>query len=211
MAHHQFTVDIAAPIEQVYDLWTNLERMSEWIEGVTKVTDVTGPAGQAGTRYTVWFGSMRSPSEILEAERPHRLRSRFGNRLLRGETNVTFEPSTTRYAADPGVPNPRQSCQPSPPGSSLSARTRGASAVSSRASSDSPNGKRARPSDLATTVLVARRRAPGRPRRRVGCSVGADRQATIDAVGTGASIASRRDCAHEWAAGSPPRPIGGIA
>ena len=93
MAHHQFTVDIAAPIEQVYDLWTNPERMSEWIEGVTKVTDVTGPAGQAGTRYTVWFGSMRSPSEILEAERPHRLRSRFGNRLLRGETNVTFEAS----------------------------------------------------------------------------------------------------------------------
>ena len=93
MAHHQFTVDIAAPLEQVYDLWTDPERMSEWIEGVTKVTDVTGPAGQAGTRYTVWFGSMRSPSEILEAERPHRLRSRFGNRLLRGETNVTLEAS----------------------------------------------------------------------------------------------------------------------
>lgn len=92
MAHHQFTVDIAAPIEQVYDLWTNPERMSEWIEGISKVTDVTGPAGQAGTRYTVWFGSMRSPSEILEAERPRRLRTRFGNRLLRGETNVTFEP-----------------------------------------------------------------------------------------------------------------------
>ena len=50
MAHHQFTVDIAAPIEQVYDLWTDPDRMSQWIEGVTNVTDVTGPAGQAGTR-----------------------------------------------------------------------------------------------------------------------------------------------------------------
>jgi uncharacterized protein YndB with AHSA1/START domain len=93
MAHYQFTVDIAAPIEQVYDLWTNPERMSEWIEGISKVTDVTGPAGQAGMRYTVWFGSMRSPSEILEAERPRRLRTRFGNRMLRGETDVTFEPT----------------------------------------------------------------------------------------------------------------------
>ena len=93
MAHYQFTVDIAAPIEQVYDLWTNTERMSEWVEGVTKVTDMTGAPGQAGTRYTVWFGSMRSPSEIVEAERPHRLKSRFGNRLLRGETDVTLEPT----------------------------------------------------------------------------------------------------------------------
>jgi uncharacterized protein YndB with AHSA1/START domain len=95
MAHYHFTVDIVAPIEQVYDLWTDPDRMSEWIEGVTRVTDVTGPAGQAGTRYTVWFGRMRSPSEILEADRPHRLRSRFGNRILRGETNVTFEPTAT--------------------------------------------------------------------------------------------------------------------
>ena len=95
MATHQFTVDIAAPVEQVFDLWTNLERLHEWIEGISKVTDVTGPSDRAGTRYTIWFGGMRSPSEILEAERPHRLRTRFGNRMLRGETRVTFEPTAT--------------------------------------------------------------------------------------------------------------------
>lgn len=95
MARYQFTVDIAAPIEQVFDLWTNLERWHEWIGGVSKVTDVSGPPGQAGTRYSIWFGSMRSPSEILEAERPRRLRTRFGNRMLRGETHVTFEPTAT--------------------------------------------------------------------------------------------------------------------
>src|SRR5947208_2623022 len=70
MAQYRFTVDIAAPVEQVFDLWTNVERWHEWIEGLGKVTDVTGPPDQAGTRYTTWFGSMRSPSEILEAERP---------------------------------------------------------------------------------------------------------------------------------------------
>ena len=95
MAHYRFTVDIAAPVEQVFDLWTNLERVHGWIGGISKVTDVTGPPDQAGTRYTIWFGSMRSPSEILEVERPRRLRTRFGNRMLRGETRVTFEPTET--------------------------------------------------------------------------------------------------------------------
>jgi uncharacterized protein YndB with AHSA1/START domain len=95
MAHYQFTVDIAAPIEQVFDLWTNVDRWHEWIEGITKVTDVSGPPGQAGTRYTIWFGSMRSPSEILDAERPSRIATRFGNRMLRGKTQVTFEPTAS--------------------------------------------------------------------------------------------------------------------
>jgi uncharacterized protein YndB with AHSA1/START domain len=95
MARFTFTADIAAPVEQVFDLWTNVERAHEWIEGISRVSDVTGPPGRAGTRYTLWFGSMRSPSEILEAERPRSLRTRFGNRMLRGETSVTFEPSAT--------------------------------------------------------------------------------------------------------------------
>ena len=91
MAEYQFSVEIAAPVEQVFDLWTNLDRTHEWIEGISRVTDVTGPPDRAGTRYTLWFGSMGSPSEILEAERPRYLRTRFGNRMLRGETRVTFE------------------------------------------------------------------------------------------------------------------------
>ncbi|HEY6057587.1 MAG TPA: SRPBCC domain-containing protein [Candidatus Limnocylindrales bacterium] len=95
MGTYRFVVEIAAPIERVFDLWTNLERWSEWVGGVTKVTDVTGSPGQAGTRYTIWFGGMRSPTEVLEAERPRRIRTRFGNRVLRGETSVTLEPTAT--------------------------------------------------------------------------------------------------------------------
>ena len=91
MGTYRFSVRVAAPPEHVFDLWTNLERMHEWIEGVTRVTDVTGPLDRVGTRYTVWFGRMASPSEVLEVERPHRIRSRFGNRLLRGENEATFE------------------------------------------------------------------------------------------------------------------------
>lgn len=80
-----------APPDRVFDLWTNLERKKEWVGGVTKVTDVTGSTSQAGTRYTVWFGRMGSPTEVLEVERPWRYRTRFGNWLLRGETSTTFE------------------------------------------------------------------------------------------------------------------------
>ncbi|HET9083703.1 MAG TPA: hypothetical protein VFN41_04810, partial [Candidatus Limnocylindrales bacterium] len=52
---------------------------------------VTGPVDQAGTRYVVRFGRMSSPTEVLVAERPSRFRTRFGNRLLRGEAEATFE------------------------------------------------------------------------------------------------------------------------
>lgn len=65
--------------------------MREWVGGVTRVTDVTGPVERAGTRYTVWFGPVRSPTEVLEVESPGRIRSRFGNWLLRGETLATFD------------------------------------------------------------------------------------------------------------------------
>jgi uncharacterized protein YndB with AHSA1/START domain len=94
VGEYRFEVRIAAPVELVFDLWTDLDRTHEWIEGVTRVSDVTGPPGRAGTRYTLWFGSMRSDAEILEAERPDRLLTRFSSRLLRGETEVRFEPST---------------------------------------------------------------------------------------------------------------------
>jgi uncharacterized protein YndB with AHSA1/START domain len=92
MGAYRFTVHVAAPPDRVFDLWTNLDRMKEWVGGVTKVTDVSGPLDRAGTRYTVWFGSMRSPTEVLGVERPRKIRTRFGNRVLRGETTATFEP-----------------------------------------------------------------------------------------------------------------------
>ena len=91
MANFRMTVDIDAPRERVFDLWTNLDRMSEWVGGVTGVTDVTGPIDQAGTRYTVRFGRMSSPTEVLVADRPTRFRTRFGNRILRGEAETVFE------------------------------------------------------------------------------------------------------------------------
>jgi uncharacterized protein YndB with AHSA1/START domain len=91
VGHHRFVVEVRAPREQVFDLWTDLDRAHEWIEGLTRITDVTGPVTTAGTRYTAWFGRMRSPSEILQVDRPRLVTTRFGSWLLRGVEQATFE------------------------------------------------------------------------------------------------------------------------
>jgi uncharacterized protein YndB with AHSA1/START domain len=92
MSRFVFSTFVAAPPEQVFALWIDLDRMPEWVGGVSRVTDVSGPIDRAGTTYTVWFGRMTSRTEVLHIERPHSIRTRFGNRLLRGITEATFEP-----------------------------------------------------------------------------------------------------------------------
>lgn len=92
VAIYRFTIHVAAPVDTVFRVWTDLDQMRDWVGGVTGVTDVTGPVERAGTRYTVRFGRMTSETEVLEADPPHLLRTRFGNRLLRGENLATFVP-----------------------------------------------------------------------------------------------------------------------
>ena len=92
MARYTLSTHVAAPPEQVFALWTNVERMGEWVGGVTGVTDVSGPIDQVGTTYVVHFGPVKSPTEVLEVERPRRFATRFGSVVLRGRSSATFEP-----------------------------------------------------------------------------------------------------------------------
>lgn len=92
MAEYRFSILVHATPQRVFDAFTDLDRMPEWVGGVTRVTDRSGPIDRPGTRYTVWFGRMRSSTEILEVERPRQFRTRFGNLILKGESDVTFEP-----------------------------------------------------------------------------------------------------------------------
>ena len=92
MGEYSFTVHIEATPQAVFDLFTDIDRMQEWVGGVTRITDVSGPRGTAGSSYTVWFGRMRSPTEVLEVERPRLYKSRFGHSVLRGEMEATFAP-----------------------------------------------------------------------------------------------------------------------
>ena len=92
MSEHRVSIFIAASPDRVFSVWMDLDRMKEWVGGVTRVTDVTGPVDRPGTRYTVWFGPMKSPTEIIEVERPRHVKTRFGNVILKGESEVWLEP-----------------------------------------------------------------------------------------------------------------------
>ena len=92
MARHTLTLDIAAPPDVVFDLWTNLDRMKEWIQGVTGVEQRTGSVDVVGSRYLVRFGPVKSWTEVIESDRPRVFATRFGNFYLRGTNRTTFEP-----------------------------------------------------------------------------------------------------------------------
>lgn len=92
MAHYTIQTHVIAPIDDVFALWTDVERMGEWVGGVTEVTDVSGPIDRAGTTYVVHFGPVKSPTKVIEAERPRRFATNFGSWVLRGTSAATFEP-----------------------------------------------------------------------------------------------------------------------
>jgi uncharacterized protein YndB with AHSA1/START domain len=92
VAHYTIQTHVNAPIDDVFALWTDVERMGEWVGGVTGVTDVSGPIHRAGTTYVVHLGPVKSPTEVIEAERPRRFATKFGSWVLRGTSAATFEP-----------------------------------------------------------------------------------------------------------------------
>lgn len=92
MGEYRFSLRVAAPPEQVFDLWVNPDRAPEWIGGLTAITDRVGEPGTTGARHVNHFGRMRSPTEVIAAERPRHISTRFGSWLLRGETEATFTP-----------------------------------------------------------------------------------------------------------------------
>jgi uncharacterized protein YndB with AHSA1/START domain len=92
VAHYTIQTLVNAPPDEVFALWTDVERMGEWVGGVTGVTDLSGPIDRVGSRYVVHFGPVRSPTEVIDVERPRRFATRFGSWVLRGTSSATFEP-----------------------------------------------------------------------------------------------------------------------
>ena len=92
MAHYTISTHVAAPIDEVFALWTDVKRMGEWVGGVTGVTDLSGPIDRLGATYIVHFGPVKSPTEVIEVERPRRFATRFGSWILRGTSAATFGP-----------------------------------------------------------------------------------------------------------------------
>ena len=92
MARYTVSTHVAAPPERVFALWTDLDRMREWVGGVTRVSDVSGPLDRVGTTWVVHFGPVKSPTTILEVDPPRRFVTKFGSWVLRGRSAATFEP-----------------------------------------------------------------------------------------------------------------------
>ena len=92
MGEYRFELRINAPPGRVFEAWIDLDRMPEWVEGVTRVSDLSGPVDRPGTTYNVWFGRMRSHAEVLAVERPRLFRSRIAGGLLTAENEARFEP-----------------------------------------------------------------------------------------------------------------------
>jgi len=88
---HVFSIEISAPPERVFDLWVDVKRMPEWTEGLTRITNLSGPPGEAGTRYSAWFGRSRASVEILAADRPRHVAWAMRYGPLAAEIDCRFE------------------------------------------------------------------------------------------------------------------------
>jgi hypothetical protein len=106
---HRFSVHAnLVPIEALF-LWADLDRATEWLEGVTRVSDVEGPQARPdftlpgrrnplvilpGSRYVLWFRLGPVRHEVVARDDPGSTpghRTRLDGRFRRGEMRVAFE------------------------------------------------------------------------------------------------------------------------
>jgi hypothetical protein len=98
-----------APTEALF-LWADLDRVTDWMDGVTRVSDVTGRPDRPDftlpgrrmplvispeSRYTLWYGRRPVRVEVLWLEEPRSTtayRTKLDGTVRRGEMLVTFEP-----------------------------------------------------------------------------------------------------------------------
>jgi Polyketide cyclase / dehydrase and lipid transport len=92
MGRYSYTIEIDAPQELVFNLWTDLELMKKWVGGVTAVSEPTGPIDKAGTTYSIYFGRFGSKTEVVEAERPRLYATKSGTFWMQLTNRGVFEP-----------------------------------------------------------------------------------------------------------------------
>jgi uncharacterized protein YndB with AHSA1/START domain len=85
-------IDIDATPEEVFDLYVDAERRSEWNPAARTVTLESGATNEAGSRYVVETRYGRMIVDVLEVERPrlYRMRERSGS--MESEATIRFEP-----------------------------------------------------------------------------------------------------------------------
>jgi uncharacterized protein YndB with AHSA1/START domain len=89
------TTLIEAPVERVFELWTDASRYPEWFPHVRKISDVSTPLDQPSARYTLHLeGPIRAHCQVTRVERNRRHEHIFKQSPppSSGEAVVTFEP-----------------------------------------------------------------------------------------------------------------------
>jgi uncharacterized protein YndB with AHSA1/START domain len=87
----RLSVDIDATPEEVFELYVDPARRSEWNPAARSVTLVAGTIDQAGSRYVVETRYGRMHVEVVQVDRPrlYRLRERSG--VMESEATMTLE------------------------------------------------------------------------------------------------------------------------
>ena len=68
MSQHSYSIWIAAPPTEVWNVYTDLNRLPDWQTGNPKVVDATGPGDREGAKYTVKRGPASARTEVITAD-----------------------------------------------------------------------------------------------------------------------------------------------
>ncbi len=88
----RLTIEIGASPEDVFDLYVDPDRRSEWNPVARSVAIEAGAINEAGSRYVVETRYGRMHVEVLEVERPHRYRLRERSGMMESEADMRLEP-----------------------------------------------------------------------------------------------------------------------
>ena len=94
MGHVAVTTLIEAPVERVFELWTDASRYPEWFPHVRAISNVSAPLDQPGARYTLHLdGPVRAHCQVTRVERNRRHEHIFRQSPppSSGEAIVTFD------------------------------------------------------------------------------------------------------------------------
>ena len=65
MGTHRWTVWIDASPEQVFAIYTDINRLPEWEAGIREIEDGTGPGDRPGTTYSIRVDGVFRPSRLV--------------------------------------------------------------------------------------------------------------------------------------------------
>ena len=94
MGRVAFTTLIEAPVERVFEFWTDASRYPEWFPRARKISNVSAPLDQPGASYTLHLdGPMRAHCQVTRVERNRRHEHVFKQTPLpsSGQAVVVFD------------------------------------------------------------------------------------------------------------------------